>query len=742
MKIKKRRQFKIHLLLAPITLLIVGAVAVVINQTKQADALSNFNPGNIMNDFVMSNYTSMTEAEIQAFLKSKNHCNDTNTSKAARYPHLRYNIRDGHFVCMADEDFNGESAAHIIWQAAQDYRINPQVLIVLLQKEQGLVTDTWPNHIQYRSATGYGCPDTAPCDAQYYGLKNQIRMAARLFRTVLDGGWTNYPVGENYVLYNPNRSCGGSVINIENRATSALYRYTPYQPNAGALAAGYGTAPCGAYGNRNFYLYFRDWFGSTQGGVSIVSPLIVKNIEQTDNVFTGQKIRFEYKIRNSSAQKQDLGHMIVIGRDEADNNYDVGYQRVILNPFEERVISGERIFTDEKVYNFSISNYRDGVGWDGNYPVSINDYARSIKGLFVQKAPTLVGGLESAPSSTHVDRSEKISLSIKNNSGRDLSTKPFSLVVKNESGDVIMTKLSDLTIPAGETKPVDYSVSISKIGKYSLSITNAGLLKRDNKNSAAQVQKSFNVAPSVQVTEGIKVSDLDGNQVLSLNKDKTYRLTVKLKNYSDKPQYIHRIGVGIRNSKDENRDPHHWPEVTIPANSEYVYEAKITPREVSTWRFWYSQTAKNYSWWNSAYPKFADNSIIKDVSMQVRDAVQVTEGIKVSDLDGNQVLSLNKDKTYRLTVKLKNYSDKPQYIHRIGVGIRNSKDENRDPHHWPEVTIPANSEYVYEAKITPREVSTWRFWYSQTAKNYSWWNSAYPKFADNSIIKDVSMQVR
>ncbi len=24
---------------------------------------------------------------------------------------------------------------------------------------------------QYRSATGYGCPDTAPCDSKYYGLR-------------------------------------------------------------------------------------------------------------------------------------------------------------------------------------------------------------------------------------------------------------------------------------------------------------------------------------------------------------------------------------------------------------------------------------------------------------------------------------------------------------------------------------------------------------------------------------------
>lgn len=250
------------LLMISIIITAISSVTYLLYNYTKANQLADFKPGNIMSDFVMGNHNTMTEAQIQSFLKSKNHCNNRNIAEAKKYPNVQYHIRDGHFVCMADDLFNGETAAHIIWQAAQDYRINPQVLLVLLEKEQGLITDTWPNHIQYRSATGFGCPDTAACDAKYYGLKNQIRHAAKLFRSVLDGGWTNYPVGPNYVQYNPNVNCGGSNVYIENRATSALYRYTPYQPNAGALAAGYGTAPCGAYGNRNFYLYFKNWFGN------------------------------------------------------------------------------------------------------------------------------------------------------------------------------------------------------------------------------------------------------------------------------------------------------------------------------------------------------------------------------------------------------------------------------------------------------------------------------------------------
>ena len=270
-----------------ITTLSAGFVFSLFNKNDEVMAyLNGFDPGNIISDAVMSNKNAMSVNEIQNFLNSK--VPNCTTEQLRGYNNESRAIAP----CLKDFKEDGKTAAQILWQAGQDYSINPQVLIVLLQKEQGLVTDTWPRdgwwwtknnlgqavmectnsrgqpaycvNAQYRSATGYGCPDTAPCDAQYFGFINQTRKAAELFRVVLDGGWTNYPVGNNYIQYNPDPACGGSIVNIKNRATSALYRYTPYQPNAGALAAGWGTAHCGAYGNRNFYNYFTEWFGSTK----------------------------------------------------------------------------------------------------------------------------------------------------------------------------------------------------------------------------------------------------------------------------------------------------------------------------------------------------------------------------------------------------------------------------------------------------------------------------------------------
>ncbi|MDO4967839.1 MAG: hypothetical protein Q4E70_03740 [Candidatus Saccharibacteria bacterium] len=292
-------------------------------KSASAADLSQFKAGNIISDAVMRNYKSMTESEIQAFLKSKNACNDTNLSKwtagdkvnyySETYPPYTWHVSDGHFVCLADEIINGETAAHIIYQAAQDYQINPQVLIVLLQKEQGIITDTFPNSFQYRSATGYGCPDTAACSSTYYGFKNQVRNAASLFNTVLSGGWTNYPVGWNEIRYSPNAACGSSQVYIENLATSALYRYTPYQPNAAALAAGTGSATCGAYGNRNFYIYFTDWFGSTQNVAGYDGNTLYLGEKEAEQTVLAE---------NNKYNVTQYQHGVILGNDET------GYFRV------------------------------------------------------------------------------------------------------------------------------------------------------------------------------------------------------------------------------------------------------------------------------------------------------------------------------------------------------------------------------------------------------------------------------
>lgn len=159
----------------------------------------------------------------------------------------------------------GRSAAKMIKDVSNKHDINPQVLLVLLQKEQSMIEDVWPWIVQYQSATGFGCPDTAECDPKWRGFYNQINEAAKMFDEIMDqdSSRTNwYPPGENDILYHPNTSCGSDTVYVRNLATSALYNYTPYQPNQAALDNLYGTGnSCSTYGNRNFWRDFTDWFG-------------------------------------------------------------------------------------------------------------------------------------------------------------------------------------------------------------------------------------------------------------------------------------------------------------------------------------------------------------------------------------------------------------------------------------------------------------------------------------------------
>ncbi len=228
--------------------------------------LSLFLSGNIISDGVFFDNSTMTAADIDSFFRSKVGSCQSGYTCLKDYRQNTPN-RAGDNYCNGYSGGANESAATIIYKVAQACGINPQVFIVMLQKEQGLITHTWPSQWRYDMALGQGCPDTAPCDPNFAGFFYQIYGAGRQMNIYAEGKWfTYYAPGKMWnIRFNPNAACGSAPVYVENTATAALYYYTPYQPNRAALNAGYGEGDgCSAYGNRNFYQYFTDWFGSTQ----------------------------------------------------------------------------------------------------------------------------------------------------------------------------------------------------------------------------------------------------------------------------------------------------------------------------------------------------------------------------------------------------------------------------------------------------------------------------------------------
>lgn len=188
---------------------------------------SNFNPAYIISDQEILDSSGMTLADIQALLQAKN-------SFLATYQ-------------VIDATGNSMSAAQAIYERAINNRVNPKFIIVLLQKEQGLIEDASPSQGRLDWATGYGCPDGGGCNDRWRGFWKQINSASLQFRDYMDNPHLyRFKAGQTYTFTNPYSTTfkGDITVTLMNQATAALYNYTPHVYN----------------GNYNFWKIWQRYF--------------------------------------------------------------------------------------------------------------------------------------------------------------------------------------------------------------------------------------------------------------------------------------------------------------------------------------------------------------------------------------------------------------------------------------------------------------------------------------------------
>jgi len=276
-----------------LTLLAAGASVVMLLQPLQASAAS-FNPHRIIDDMVFDDSGSMNSAQIDAFLNTfGSSCISPNHGFSAPDP-TGYSPSGGY-------TFGGNvTAGAIIMHAAQAYDINPRVLLVTLQKEQGLVSGgSGCSTLRYTGATGYGCPDggttysysglnlytingstvtsvsgTCVNSSVKAGFSQQLIRAAWLLKfgeqrskgnadwAIIRGSWDNSddpqscyggpmtqgtfricPSGAT-TYYDGWRTIDGTAVHMETGGTASLYWYTPH-----------------LHGNQNFFDTYTSWFG-------------------------------------------------------------------------------------------------------------------------------------------------------------------------------------------------------------------------------------------------------------------------------------------------------------------------------------------------------------------------------------------------------------------------------------------------------------------------------------------------
>jgi len=254
----------------------VGIVAVESESTPaEAANAAWFNPGQIISDSAFYTSGTMSAVDIQRFLNGKVagcRADPTRPGCLKDYRLSTPAVTGTAGRCASLPAKTNVSAAEIIYDVSIACGISPKVLLVKLQKEQGLVTSTNPSARAYEFALGMDCPDTpAGCSAASAGFFWQLYKGAGQLQ------WYSNPAGSftwlrpgatisrPYQANNP--GCGAQSFVLENKATAALYYYTPYVPNQTALGNLYGVGDvCSAYGNRNFFRDYTDWFGSPIGG--------------------------------------------------------------------------------------------------------------------------------------------------------------------------------------------------------------------------------------------------------------------------------------------------------------------------------------------------------------------------------------------------------------------------------------------------------------------------------------------
>jgi len=286
-----------------ITVFIATVLVGSIPAPKKASA--SFVANNLIADGAFDFATSMNASQIDAFLNSfSNSCISMVSGFDARLP-SGYSPSGGF-------TYGGfGTAGQVIETAALVYNLNPQVLLVTLEKEQSLVTgrnnfagycNNGDEH-KYAAAVGYGCPDsgttysysgislyrrngvertntgtTCVNSASKAGFSQQVIRAAWLLKfgqqrskgntnwAVIQGNWDNSddpltcyggPMTQgNFkrcssdsspTFYDGWITIDGLATHMDTGGTAALYWYTPH-----------------FHGNQNFVSLFEQWFGSTQ----------------------------------------------------------------------------------------------------------------------------------------------------------------------------------------------------------------------------------------------------------------------------------------------------------------------------------------------------------------------------------------------------------------------------------------------------------------------------------------------
>lgn len=302
-----------------------------------------FNANNLMDDGIFNNYNSMSAVAIDNWVNQfPSSCISSNSGFRTPDPQ-GWSTAQGKYLFGSNV-----TVGQAIYDTAQLYHVNPQVILATLQKEQSVVTGAKGCHYDrpnpadssqlYTCNIGgvsttctdacpfsygggcmnivmsYNCPGSCKASSEGFGL--QLTLGTWILRFSQERaygiltGYPGYEQGdENFYYSGPmtagwrQRISGGSLdhydgtyttadnygVTIANGATASLYTYTPFTS-----------------GNSSFDTLFQNWFGSIYDFYSwqVVSQYAYTDQNKTTgadltNMVVGQKAYIGFVAKNT-----------------------------------------------------------------------------------------------------------------------------------------------------------------------------------------------------------------------------------------------------------------------------------------------------------------------------------------------------------------------------------------------------------------------------------------------------------
>lgn len=254
--------------------LIIGAAGNLSQLRLSSVKAGDFDSNTLIDNATFQAADTMTTSDIQGFLSGKG-SGLANFSEGGRSAaQIIYEAAHGHGE--ASGDFNGN---HVV------AHINPQVLLVTLQKEQGLVTEPNPSGDKLDCAMGYGATDAQGCKLalqqhpSWKGFTNQVEFAAWQlqwnYQRASLSNYNDFKVGQQMTFGDFN---GNHTVTFNNAATAAEYRYTPHVYN----------------GNYNFWKFMQSFFQGYDANIAGQSSYVTLD--------PGQPGRFWVRFKNVGTQ--------------------------------------------------------------------------------------------------------------------------------------------------------------------------------------------------------------------------------------------------------------------------------------------------------------------------------------------------------------------------------------------------------------------------------------------------------